>query len=235
MSLRFGISVTYCKYKTTYRSGFGEVELQMGFQKIDSKKWPRKEYFEQYFSNVPCTYSMTVKLDITQIFEKKMKLYPTMLYYITTIVNRHSEFRTSFNDNGELGIYSEMLPSYTVFHKETETFSNIWTNYAPTLDEFYASYEKDAKEFGDKKGFIGKPNIPSNCFTVSMIPWTTFEGFHLDLQKGYGYLLPIFTMGKYYKENEQIILPLAIQVHHAVCDGFHVCRFIKELQDLIKD
>lgn len=30
-------------------------------------------------------------------------------------------------------------------------------------------------------------------------------------------------------------IPLSIQVHHAVCDGFHVCRFINELQELLKD
>lgn len=29
--------------------------------------------------------------------------------------------------------------------------------------------------------------------------------------------------------------PLAIQVHHAVCDGFHLCRFVNELQDLFND
>ena len=50
---------------------------------------------------------------------------------------------------------------------------------------------------------------------------------------GYDYLIPIFTMGKYYKEDNKIILPLAIQVHHAVCDGFHICRFVNELQELI--
>lgn len=28
-------------------------------------------------------------------------------------------------------------------------------------------------------------------------------------------------------------LPLAVQVHHGVCDGFHVCRFVNELQELL--
>ena len=79
----------------------------------------------------------------------------------------------------------------------------------------------------------GKPNAPENIFNVSMIPWSTFDGFNLNLQKGYDYLIPIFTMGKYYKEDNKIILPLAIQVHHAVCDGFHICRFVNELQELI--
>lgn len=69
-----------------------------------------------------------------------------------------------------------------------------------------------------------------NIDTVMFAPWTSFDGFHLNLQKGYAYLLPIFTIGKFYKENETYLLPLAIQVHHAVCDGFHVCRFVNELQ-----
>ena len=47
-----------------------------------------------------------------------------------------------------------------------------------------------------------------------MLPWATFEGFNLNLQKGYNYLMPIFTIGKYYQENERIIIPIAIQVHH---------------------
>lgn len=80
---------------------------------------------------------------------------------------------------------------------------------------------------------MAKPNVPGNSFTVSMIPWATFEGFNLNLQKEYGYLKPVFTMGKYYQEAGRVLMPLAIQVHRAVCDGFHVCRFIDELQKLI--
>ena len=193
----------------------------------------RKEYFEHYFANIPCTYSMTVKLDITRIIETNKKLYPSMLYCIATIVNRHPEFRTAFNDKGELGIYSEMIPSYTVFHKDTETFSNLWTDYNPDFEVFFRSYEKDMLQFGNQKGMIGKPDVPPNVFTVSMIPWSSFEEFNLNLQKGYNYLIPIFTIGRYSQENGKIKIPLAIQVHHAVCDGFHACRFVNELQDLI--
>lgn len=176
---------------------------------------------------------MTVKLDITRIREQQIKLYPAMLYYLTTAVNRHSEFRISFNKDNELGIYSEMIPCYTVFYKDTETFSNIWTEYTPNFEEFCVAYENDILQYGNQKGVTGKPNVPDNYFNVSMIPWATFEGFNLNLQNGYDYLKPVFTMGKYYQEAGRTLIPLAIQVHHAVCDGFHVCRFIAELQELI--
>ena len=70
----------------------------MEFIKIDRNAWIREEYFEHYISHVPCTYSMTVKLDITALKSRGQKLYPAMLYYLSTIVNRHPEFRTAFAD-----------------------------------------------------------------------------------------------------------------------------------------
>lgn len=219
--------------RPAHRGGRGKAVLRMGFHRIDRSCWAREAYFAHYFSDVPCTYSMTVKLDITHLREKRVRLYPAMLYALTTIVNRHAEFRTALNSRGELGVYDEMIPSYTVFHKDTETFSTVWTEGASTLEAFCRAYEQDVRACSGRKGFVGKPDPPANCFTVSMIPWTTFEGFHLNLQKGYDYLLPMFTIGKYYEENERTMLPLAIQVHHAVCDGFHVCRFVQELQALL--
>lgn len=179
----------------------------MSFKIINKETWDRKEYFEHYFSEVPCTYSMTVKLDITKIKNSNKKIYPTMLYFITKVVNNHSEFRTAFNMDGELGVFDKMLPCYTVFNQDTETFTNIWTEYSDDYDAFCKSYEKDIKLFSSVKGMIAKPNIPTNHFPVSMIPWTTFEGFNLNLQKGYNYLLPLFTMGKYSEINGQYLMP----------------------------
>lgn len=205
----------------------------MEFQIIDQQAWPRKEYFDHYFSAVPCTYSINTKLEITAILQKGIKLYPAMLYAITTIVNRHSEFRTVLTPDGEVGVFSDMIPCYTFFHKDNETFSNLWTEYHPRFGDFLQAYRQDLEQYGDIHGMEPKPGTPANTFPVSMVPWVTFDGFNLNLQNGYNYLLPIFTMGKYYTDQERCLLPLAIQAHHAVCDGFHVCRFINELQELI--
>lgn len=176
---------------------------------------------------------MTVKLDITSLKANDKKLYPSLLYSLTTLVNRHEEFRMATDEKGQVGIFSDMMPCYTVFHKDTETFSNIWTKYSDDCAEFCGRYDEDLSRYGNVEKMMAKPNPPANTFPVSMIPWTTFEGFNLNLQNGYDYLLPIFSFGKYYEENGKYLIPLSIQVHHAVCDGFHTCRFINELQELI--
>jgi len=156
-----------------------------------------------------------------------------MLYLITKVVNRHEEFRTAMNKDGNLGVYDNLMPSYTVFHTESETFSNIWTEYSNDYSTFCDNYNRDLAEYGSLNKMFAKPNEPENTFPISMIPWTSFDGFNLNLQKGYDYLLPIFTLGKFYHLDNQCFIPFAIQVHHAVCDGFHISRFINDIQYLL--
>ena len=69
-----------------------------------------------------------------------------------------------------------------------------------------------------------------NSFDVSMIPWLDFTAFNLNIHNEGKYLLPIFTIGKFKDINRKRMIPLAIQVHHAVCDGYHVGLFVNLLQ-----
>lgn len=205
----------------------------MEFTPLDLKTWDRTEYFTHYLSDVPCTYSMGFKLNVSKAKQRPQKLYPLLLHSIATIVNRHEEFRTALNAQGVPGVYDQMHPSYTIFHRDNQTFSSLWTEYTSDLSDFCAAYEQDLSVYGSVHKLEAKPNPPENVFPVSMVPWYSFESFNLNLQKGYDYLIPIFTLGKYYEENGALLMPLSLQVHHSVCDGFHVCRFVEELQALL--
>ncbi len=206
---------------------------QMKFNLIDKNNWNRSEIYEHFTTNTPCTYSMTVNIDITNLYNTlelhNLKFFPTIIYGISCIVNNHREFRMDVDDDGNIGYYDVLNPCYTIFHESTETFTNVWTKYEHEYLAFLDNYSKDMNEFKMLSG-LSKPVQSTNLFNVSCIPWSSFTGFNLNLQKGYTYFLPIFTVGKYYKEDGKHLLPLAIQVHHAVCDGFHVAKFVNELQ-----
>lgn len=205
----------------------------MSFQLIDRTCWPREPYFQHYFSAVPCSYSLTARLDITALRRAGLRLYPTLLFALTQVVNRHPEFRTALDPQGRLGIFDRMYPSYTVFSPRTETFTVLWTECGEDYATFCAAYARDTAAYAGACRVDGKPGAPDNLFSVSMLPWTSFEGFHLHLPKGEGHLLPIFTFGRFSEAGCRCTLPLAVQVHHAVCDGFHLSRFLHELQALL--
>ncbi|MHC5229205.1 type A chloramphenicol O-acetyltransferase [Enterococcus sp. LJL99] len=201
----------------------------MDFRLIDKENWKRSEYFNHYLEKIPCSYSFSIKLNITKIIKNKNKLYPTLLYCIIKTVNQYEEFRTSFRLDGNLVIYEEMMPLYTIFDKKEETFSNIWTEYTNVYEKFIEAYKIDLEKYGGVKQLFAKPNIPENVVTISMIPWIEFQSFNLNVNND-SYLLPIFTIGKYYKHENEYVIPMSIQVHHAVCDGFHAGKFVKTLQ-----
>ncbi len=202
----------------------------MAFQLIDMERWARREHFAHFMQETVCSYSMTVNLDITGL---KGRLYPAMLWLLTDTVHEFSEFRTAVTEEG-LGVYDDMTPAYTIFHQETHTFSCLWTEFSKDYSTFLKRYEDDLARYGTNAHYIAKPGRPANSFDVSALPWATFTGFHLNIAGDGKYLLPIFTIGRKFEQNGCIHLPLAIQVHHAVCDGYHICMFVNTLQEKIK-
>lgn len=206
----------------------------MNYKIIDLNNYKRKEYFNHFTKDIPCTYSITCKIDVTNIKNKGLKFYPACIFAVTSAVNIYEEFRTAYNSQHELVVYNEMVPCYTVLNSNTETFFNLWTPYNSNLQEFIKSYNEDIEKYKNSTVLNPKENMPENIFPISALPLLHFEGFNLNLLKGYDYLLPIFTFGKYENINGRFIIPVSVQVHHGVCDGYHVSRFITTLQEIIE-
>ncbi len=202
---------------------------------IDRKNWYRKEYFEHYLQQ-QTTFSITNEINITILMEnlkkKNYTLYPAFIYMITKIANSYKEFRTSFNSKGQLGYWTEVLPFYTIFDKKTYTFSSIWSPNFTTFSKFHSQYKKDVEKYNGKSRLFPQTTIPENNIPISMIPWSSFTGFNLNINNKGDYLLPIITGGKYLQVDGELFMPVSLQVHHAVCDGFHASLFMNELQKL---
>ncbi|MBT2649958.1 type A chloramphenicol O-acetyltransferase [Bacillus sp. ISL-34] len=205
----------------------------MKFNIIDRENWYRKEYFEHYLQQ-QTTFSITNEINITVLMKnlkkKNYKLYPAFIFMVTNIVNSHREFKTSFNPEGNLGYWSEILPSYTIFDKKTYTFSSIWSPNVSRFSEFHSQYEKDVEEYNGTGSLFPKTPVPDNNIPISMIPWSSFKAFNLNINNGGDFLLPIITGGKYSQIKDEWFLPVSLQIHHAVCDGYHASVFMNDLQ-----
>ncbi len=208
------------------------------YMSVDLSRWARREHFEIFQSFAQSTINQTVLLDITALLkdikEVGWKFYPTMIFLLSKIVNRHTEFRMAMK-NDELVIWDETHPSYTIFHKETETFSSLWSPYDGNVHHFQSVYSEDVARYGNNLSYWPKGESPENVFFVSAIPWVTFTSFNINIANMKNFFAPMFTLGKYYKQDGKVVLPLAVQVHHSVCDGFHLARLVNELQEMCDD
>ncbi|STE17094.1 type A chloramphenicol O-acetyltransferase [Citrobacter sp. wls718] len=202
---------------------------------VDLSCWARKEHFEVFQTFAQSTINQTVLLDITALLkhikEVGWKFYPTIIFLLSKVVNRHTEFRMAIKDS-ELVIWNEVHPSYTIFHNETETFSSLWSHYDGNIHHFQHVYAEDMARYGNNLSYWPKGESLENIFFVSAIPWVSFTSFNINVANMQNFFSPMFTIGKYYNQDGKVMLPLAVQVHHSVCDGFHVARLINELQKI---
>jgi len=203
---------------------------------IDPRSWSRREHFEHYRNVVPCTYSLTVDLDVTRLAaalrQSDRKTYPTQTWAIASVVNRHEEFRLSVTSPGDPEVWEVVHPSFTVFNAERETFSSVWVRFDEDFARFHAQALDVVDEHRNATAMFPQAGRPANLFDISSLPWASFTGFTLDIAGGHDHFAPIFTLGRYMRQGDRVLLPLAVQIHHAAADGFHTARLVNELQEL---
>ena len=207
------------------------------FHVIDRTRWERDIYFDYYYNRIKTKYNINVNIDITRLIEWKerlhLKFFPTMLYVILRAVNQNKEFRMSFNAQGELGYWEEVVPSYTLFHPQTRTFTDIWSDYHTDFPQFYQTVCNDINRYKDITGCIkARPDQPANFCPVSCLPWLSFTGFARDTYAESTLLFPLITFGKYFRQGADMLLPFSVFVSHAVADGYHTCCLINDIQHL---
>ena len=205
------------------------------FTPIDLRTWPRGEMFYYFSRMAPTGYSLTVRLDVTKmkaaVDAAGMKFFPAYLWLVTTVLNRQEEFRIAEKD-GQVGSYDHLTPLYAAFHEDDKNFSLMWTEYDDDFRAFHADYLRNQQAFGANHGVLARKDClpPPNAYTVSCVPWIAFDHFAVHNYDNKPYYFPSVEAGKFITVDGRLLMPLSITCHHAVADGWHVSRFLEELQ-----
>lgn len=207
------------------------------FKRIDLENWARKEHYLYYTEELKVEFSLTAPVDVTKLLDfchgHGYKFYPTIIYLVTKVLNRIENFRMFRDECGELCVWDQVVPNYTIFHEDDKTFSDCWTDFSEDFDIFYRDITEDMETFKDKKGIKVKDAQPSNFYCISCIPWVSFTGCNSRVANREPAFFPVIAVGKYEKDGARITLPVNISIAHAVCDGYHAGLFFEYLQDEI--
>lgn len=200
------------------------------FHPIDPETWDRRQYFYYFTKMLPTGYSMTVEIDITNTYnrikEQGKRFFPAYLYVVTRLINERPHFRIAEQD-GQLGYYALVHPSYTVLHQDDKTMSNLWTEYRESFPDFYQSYLEDQERYAENHGIMAKPQMPPpNSYMAGMLPWVSFTSYSPLPFAPLPYV-PVVQAGRYFIRDNRRMMPFSISVHHAVADGYHVGEFLE--------
>lgn len=207
----------------------------MNYSIIDLNTWERGSLFKFYIDNMRIVMSLTVDIDVAPLLaytrKNNLKFYPAMIWVVSKIINSHNEFKYSWSNNGDLIRWDYISPSYTVFNQEDESFTKFVTEYTDNLFDFCKRTMDDQGKNKCERAII--KNQPQNFFDVSCLPWIRYKHFDVHVFDEGKFLAPVVTWGKYEAEHNKVLMPLTMNIHHAVADGFHLSRFFNEVQALI--
>jgi chloramphenicol O-acetyltransferase type A len=207
----------------------------MNYTTINLNEWSRGNLFRFYIEKMRIVMSLTVDVDVANLKLYSMKrgipFYPSMLWVVSKVINDHDEFKYSWDNEGNLIRWDYVSPSYTDFHSDDENFTKMVTEYSDDLAEFCGRVMADRERHKNDRAVLD--NQPRNFFDVSCLPWVRYKHFDVHVFDEGKFLAPVVTWGKYEQTEGKLLMPLTMNIHHAVADGFHLSRFFNEVQELI--
>jgi chloramphenicol O-acetyltransferase type B len=172
---------------------------------------------------------VSFELDVTN-FKNRVKAnsWPftmAFIFAVTKCANEIEEFRYRFLD-GEVVLYESIDTSFTYLDKETELFKVVNVPMQDKIEKFVQLAILTAEN--QKEHFTGP--VENDVYQFSALPWIAFTHIsHTDFgnrEKAQ----PIFDWGKYYEKEGKLMMPFAVQVHHAFVDGIHIGKLADKLQ-----
>ena len=207
------------------------------YKKMDMEHWARKEHYLYYTEKLKVEFNMTVSIDVTKLLDfchgHGYKFYPTVIYFVTKVLNQIENFRMFLDEQGDLCLWDKIIPNYTIFHEDDKTFSDCWSDFSEDFDIFYQTITTDIQTYKHKKGIKVKDHQPPYFYCISCAPWISFSSCSSRVTNGEPSYFPIVTIGKYEEGTVKTTMPVNITLAHAVCDGYHAGLFFESLQEEI--
>ena len=97
-----------------------------------------------------------------------------------------------------------------------------------------ADREVDARARVASGPLLDRPDLDDLIY-YSIIPWVHFTGFTHARRLGTGDSIPKIVFGKHSQKSGSRLMPVSVEVHHALLDGLDVARFYERFQALLDD
>lgn len=206
--------------------------LLNSIERIDLSTWHRKEHFEFYktfkqpFFNVCATVDVARTIDYCK--EHQLSFFICSLFLLGYSANRIAPFRFRINGN-DIEVHAEVDLSCTVLNDD-ESFSFCEFGVCNDFAVFYQQAERRMAQIKRGNKSLAPLAVSQNKIFCSVLPWLHFTSFSHAQKFNEHDSIPRIVMGKYKKVGNELLMPVSVEVHHALVDGLHVGQYFEQLQ-----
>lgn len=205
-------------------------------KKIDIEKWERKELFSFFKDFDEPYYGISTDLECSGAYafakSNGISFFLYYLYLVLKAVNRTGAFK--YRIEGDELFYYDVIDGSATIDRPDGTFGFSYIPYTDDLGVFLKQAAMEVERVRMENRLISN-EFDANIIHFSALPWIRFTGLSHPRHFGIRDSIPKITMGKYYLDGDNMMMPVSTHVHHALADGLHVGQFLKALQELFME
>jgi len=201
---------------------------------IDIKNWKRKEHFD-FFSRMKSPYfGIVTEVDCTETYrlakENNESFFAHYLHKSMKAINSVEEFGYRIV-NDEVVAFDIVHVGSTIARNDG-TFGFSYFEYSDDFQIFNKNLQKEIDEVQNSIGLrIRNEELPPNHIRHSTMPWTHFTGLLHPTDFDPKESIPKIVFGKFSEKNGRKMLPVSVEGHHGLMDGFHLAKYLEEFQN----
>ncbi len=203
-------------------------------KKINLTNWKRKEHFDFFSKMASPTFGIVTEVDCEQCFknskENEQSFFANYLHKSMIAVNSVDELKYRIIDN-EI-IEFDKIHAGVIIGREDETFGFGFVNFSSDFETFKAELENEILAVKNCSGLrLNNDDIKKDLIRHSTLPWNSFSGLLHPTNFNQKESVPKITFGKFIIREGKKMLPISIEAHHGLVDGFHIAKYLNEFQN----
>lgn len=202
---------------------------------LDLETWARRDLFEFFRGFDKPYFNISTRVDVTKLLallrvRSGVSVSLAYHYFALRAANEIEPFRYRLRD-GRVIVHDVVHGGTTVL-LANESFTFAYFDYQGDFNKFASEAGRAVKQARTGNDPF-QPTGRDDTVYFTALPWVSFTSFSHARNWGQEDSVPRIAFGKFVREKDRTLLPISVEVHHALMDGLHVGRFLTRMEEAL--
>ncbi len=204
----------------------------LNYKVIDLENWYRKDIFHFYRNYDDPFINLTANVEVTRLLEVSKRedssFFLNSLYLSIKVANAIPAFKYRLLEN-QLVEYDVITAGSAILNSDN-SFSFCYFDHYESRADFIKAGKAEIAATQQRKG-IDPRSDALNMIHYSVVPWVSFTSLKHARQYNKQDTIPKIVFGKYFQNEEKVLMPLSIESHHSMMDGYHMGLYFQKFEE----
>lgn len=207
----------------------------MSYTKLNLNTWNRKQHFEHFSKLQDPYFGLVTNVNVTKAYQtaktQNVTFFTKYLHACMVAINSVKNLKYRIINN-EVVIFDVIHASATML-RANNTFGFSFIHFEDNINAFHKNVMAEKERILNSEALF-PPINGLDCIHCSALPWVNFTS-HKEPVSGALESIPKLAFSKIETQNNEITMNVAINVNHALVDGYHLGQFFKIFQNQLNN